>query len=391
MQSHKPHRRVVVASLLAAVLVASLVVAGPLDPPAGPITGTYKTLTEVEPRTPLAQSQVPITISQPGSYYLTGNLFAPQLVAAIITVNAPGVTLDLNGFQIDGATDVGEATNAIKINAVGAGCRVLHGSVIDATGNGVQCDAPDCSFTDVRIAQCALDGLNVGAEVLVERCTFTENGGDGLDGGSTIRSVVRACMAKGNGGTGFEINGAVENCVAGNNGGPGFNGGGTFTRCDSSQNDSDGMSIFGGIVSECSAGANGGCGIRIGNNVTVTGCNSRVNSGPGIIMSWRGVALNNNCAENGGTFPHTQSNIVVEGNNNRVEGNTCTDALRGIEVTGTGNLIIRNTCAANTTNWSIVANNKVGPIVAAPNSVAISGDTGGAGVGSTNAWANITY
>jgi len=60
------------------------------------------------------------------------------------------------------------------------------------------------------------------------------------------------------------------------------------------------------------------------------------------------------------------------------------DSDRGIEVESAGNLIIRNRAAGNSMNFVISANNKVGVIVAAPNSRAISGSTGGADVGSTD-------
>ena len=52
---------------------------------------------------------------------------------------------------------------------------------------------------------------------------------------------------------------------------------------------------------------------------------------------------------------------------------------------------MRNSASGNGTNYVIVAGNKVGPIVAAPSSGAISGDTGGAGVGTTDPWANFSY
>ena len=51
----------------------------------------------------------------------------------------------------------------------------------------------------------------------------------------------------------------------------------------------------------------------------------------------------------------------------------------------------RNSASGNTTNYDIVAFNQVGVIVVPPNSVAISGSTGGAGVGSTDPWANFSF
>src|SRR5262245_16864747 len=71
---------------------------GPLVPP-GPPGPTFKTLQQVEPRTPI--SSLPITLSQPGSYYLTTNL---QGVAGQhgITISGPRVTLDLMGFELRG-------------------------------------------------------------------------------------------------------------------------------------------------------------------------------------------------------------------------------------------------------------------------------------------------
>ena len=65
-----------------AIVVASChsVTAGPLSPPAGAVAPTHKTLTEVEPRTPINSTTTPgdanstFKITQPGSYYLVGNL-----------------------------------------------------------------------------------------------------------------------------------------------------------------------------------------------------------------------------------------------------------------------------------------------------------------------------
>ena len=60
---------------------------------------------------------------------------------------------------------------------------------------------------------------------------------------------------------------------------------------------------------------------------------------------------------------------------------------------GPGNIIIRNTCAGNTTDWTIVANNVVGPILdrRAPASAAISGFTGASSLGTTDPNANFSH
>ena len=62
---------------VAFVLFVSFVVhssaQGPLTPPGAP-TPTMKTLEQIEPRTPISQADMPLTISAPGSYYLTTNL-----------------------------------------------------------------------------------------------------------------------------------------------------------------------------------------------------------------------------------------------------------------------------------------------------------------------------
>src|SRR5215469_3553715 len=68
---------------------------GSLTPPGAPAP-TMKTLTQIEPRTPI--SSAPFLISSAGSYYLTTNVSVSTGNA--ITVGVNGVTLDLSGFTI---------------------------------------------------------------------------------------------------------------------------------------------------------------------------------------------------------------------------------------------------------------------------------------------------
>lgn len=72
--------------------------AGDLNPPVAP-GSTMKTLDEVEPRIPIHQSDIPLTISTSGSYYLAENVTA---VVNGIIIGADHVTIDLGGFTIAG-------------------------------------------------------------------------------------------------------------------------------------------------------------------------------------------------------------------------------------------------------------------------------------------------
>src|SRR5688572_3995985 len=100
-------RNLAVAGALAAAAAALVVSAGPLNPPPGPVGSTYKTLTEVEPRTPVSSVNTPgdpdslFRITQPGSYYLTANL-AGVAGKHGIEIDADDVTLDLCGFELKG-------------------------------------------------------------------------------------------------------------------------------------------------------------------------------------------------------------------------------------------------------------------------------------------------
>lgn len=89
------------------LLQSAVVTAGPLTPPAGPIAGTMKTISEVEPRTAINAVNTPgdanslYKITQPGSYYLTGNITGVAGKHGV-EIAASGVTLDLNGFRLSG-------------------------------------------------------------------------------------------------------------------------------------------------------------------------------------------------------------------------------------------------------------------------------------------------
>src|SRR5207248_2233857 len=83
---------------------------GSLTPPPGVPAPVMKSLDQIEARTPLIPGAPGVsyanglyTITQPGGYYLTGNLtMTNKTGASFITLATNNVTLDLNGFTLFG-------------------------------------------------------------------------------------------------------------------------------------------------------------------------------------------------------------------------------------------------------------------------------------------------
>ena len=94
--------RSVVPVALALVGLSAPSLAGPLDPPVGPITSTAKPLAEIEPRTAINAANTPgdadsiFRIAQPGSYYLPANVTG-QAAKRGIEIAASGVTFRIGG------------------------------------------------------------------------------------------------------------------------------------------------------------------------------------------------------------------------------------------------------------------------------------------------------
>src|SRR5260370_25281380 len=91
-----PARSTVYGLLIPAALMTThgLFAQGNLNPPGAP-GPTFKTLSQIEPRTPI--SSLPFTITNSGSYYVTTNLFGTRNTD-VITISSNHVALDLNGF-----------------------------------------------------------------------------------------------------------------------------------------------------------------------------------------------------------------------------------------------------------------------------------------------------
>jgi hypothetical protein len=215
----RPRSLAGVAALAAGATAALL--AGPLDPPDGPVAPTHKTLTQVEPRTPIDQSRVPVLIAERGSYYLTEDLQPVGFNDPVVSIVADDVTLDLNGFTIIGASEVGQATAGIEIsdndNVV-----IRNGTVKECFGHGVTGSGNLDTVVSIERLQ-ILNNAGTGiyfpsGYARVIDCTAFSNGESGI---FCYAILAHGCVATFNGideGAGIgAITGLIQSCVAVNN------------------------------------------------------------------------------------------------------------------------------------------------------------------------------
>jgi parallel beta-helix repeat protein len=395
---------------------------GSLTPPGAPAP-TMKKLDELEPRTNLQATPAPagvdttssnfqLVINQPGSYYLSGNF--PVTKANGIQINAEGVTLDLNGFQV--ARGSGSGGDGIQVAIDAHRFRLLNGSIKDFA---VGINAIDATFggrgsklRDLDVSGCTSKAILAGPGALLESCHvhdntgshgFSCNTGCSLSNCTATNNTVTYAMATGVGST-------VVNCTASNNTcGVAIlvDAGSTVTNCNALGNIgtdvfSCGISIgTGSTITASTAYANWsynanlsaktGMGFDVGGGSTIQGCTAVNNRGNGIRLIGSSLVRGNNCAFNGSSGDG--AGIHAISSSNRIEGNSVVGNDRGIDVDGSGNVIVSNTAKQNTTNYDIAANNVFGPIVdrTAAASAAVAGNSAPSSMGTTDPWANVSY
>jgi parallel beta-helix repeat protein len=384
---------------------------GSLTPPGAPAP-TMKRLDEIEPRTNLQATPAPagvdtsnanyhFIINQPGSYYLSANIAVTKPHG--IQINAEGVTLDLNGFQI--ARGSGSGGYGIEIPTASFRTTVRNGT-IKGFDHAIFGTAHACAFRDLAVTGCTNYGIRTGDGAVLESCRASQNSGTAgiaAGWGSTLTncavmgntvtfgittgssSALTNCTAYSNT-AGFGINvsagSSLTNCAASFNTGTGPVSGGisasngcTFTGCATYFNDSTATQTF-----------TTGMGIYVNSGCTIQKCTAGFNSGDGIRVASECLVRENDCSSN-------NSGIHSAGNNNRIEGNNVTSNGRGIIVDLAGNLIIRNSASDNTIDYSIAASNRYGPIVdiSAAGAPAVSGKSAADTTGTSHPWANFSY
>lgn len=373
-----------------------------MNPPDGPITSTYKTLTEVEPRTPI--STVPFTITQGGSYYLTRNLTVPAGQVGI-SVNARNVTLDLNGYRLEGASG---SDDLIRVagSGVGYNAKIRNGAL-----RGMGADAIDAGASEgVVVDDISIDsssgpnsrGVVVGRGSILRNIYVRNISGVGIS--TSFSCNLRDCVVEFSNGGGFlvEGNSVVTNCAAagiqgtavtGNgfsfgtgvvaigcnsrsNQGSGFvvTGDSLLTDCSSTNNTNHGLNVTGAntggsTIRNCTFAVNGGVGVRLdsaGN--TLDSCTIRRNSLEGVSAIGPSNRILNNLLDLNGQASGNQAGISLIGILNSAERNRVVSGEIGILTAANSISTVRgNSCANNSAgNYQFNPGTLYGPIVTAP-------------------------
>lgn len=320
---------------------------GPLTPPGAP-TPTMKTLAQIEPRT--AITNVPHTISQPGSYYLTGNFTS---ATHGIVINADHVTVDLLGHTLTGSG--GGATYGIYIagasNAPRRNVTIRDGGV-RGFGTGVHLRYANDSLvegissvsnTDYGIFLNGSNGGECNGNSII-RCSSSYNGTLGIfldsrNNGRCEANAITDCRVYGNSSMGIYL-------ISGS----GSNNGNIIQRSLVYDNVSFGIYL----------NASGG-GTCAGN--TLSDCLVRNNATYGIFLSY----ANGNRIEN-----------------NHVSRNTGASAYGIRTQVSSRNLIVRNTSVEHVNPYSFSAGDVWGPIVNTSGALANTGDE-------SHPWANFAW
>ena len=324
---HRNKKTIAIFTLLLTGVWVWTATAGTLNPPTAP-GSTMKTLDEVQPRIAVNDENTPgdassvYKITEPGSYYLTDNLYANGKHGVLI--EADDVTLDLMGFRIWASYETANppantAFDGIYIHDSGRNIEIRNGTINSThevgTGrfrNGIY--SPFQPFTsyysrylriyNIRVFRCSDYGIITnGYYATVQDCHAAENGDTGIAASAGI----------------------ITNCVA-------------------YQNNGKGISANGCVVTGCkSLGNYGGCGIYLGDRGVATE-NSVSNN------SEVGIEAGDNCVINRNAIATNSGNGITAGAGSKVHDNTVAGSgAIGIEA-GNGCVLVGNTVSSSADN-----------------------------------------
>lgn len=269
----------------------------------------------------------PVTITEPGSYRLIGNLETTDENQTVIDIQTGHVVLDLNGFAIIGPTSCGG--DPLSCTPVG-------------TGRGVATASSNVAVINGTVTGMGDDGIHLTAEVHVTKVHVTSNGGDGAEVGDHGHLSNVIAQANGQNGIVAEISSIVTDSTAVNNGSDGLD---LLTvravGNTASSNGVHGLACGGQcVVRDNHVYFNGDDGIRASDASVVVGNLVSTNTDDGIVSTFKPSTVRNNTVDsNGGIGLNLHSAAgyggnVISGNGTNVSG--------GVEVG-------QNMCESDTT------------------------------------------
>jgi parallel beta-helix repeat protein len=305
-------------------------------------------------RTPI--SSIPFVITEPGSYYMIGNLTNSTANSNGITIDADNVSLDLGGFTLSSPYDrsispLPTRTGGDGIKISGDNDHIFNGHDYGWGGTGIRgFSANNSIFEKLTVTYNAADGLVADTGAVISHVTASFNGVFGIRGDEGTVIAFSTVIGNGNNGIDVEKGSVVTNSIASNNSIDGFDiaEGSIVQMSTAYDNNREGFYVSSSIVRNNTASHNDGNGFRVYSN------------------SW---IINNKAHEN------NLAGIRISSSDCLVEGNSITDNDQGgLVVAHAGNLIINNKAAGNIyypddgngpyhPHFEIATGNSYGPIV----------------------------
>ena len=299
--------------------------------PLGPPSPTMKTLQQVEPRT--AITNLPVTITSGGSYYLTTSLTNTQG----ITIQADNVTIDLNGFALVGASG---STDGISVSSTRYNIAIRNGVVCDWGQTGISAlSAQNSQVSNLRVRDCGLYGLRLGKAGLIADCSVSGNGSDGISAG--LGTTIARVSAFENAGDGVYAGG-----------------GSTLHQVTAYDNGDNGIWVVGGsTIIDCTVQQADGNGIKAGDNSMIEGCTVGASGDDGILVSSGCRVAGNNCTGSGSDG--SGAGIHATGDDNHIEDNHVLNGQTGLKLDGAGNYVADNTVKGTADNYDLAVGNQL--------------------------------
>jgi hypothetical protein len=262
---------------------------GSLTPPGTPAP-TMKSLDQIEARTPITNTASLVTISQPGSYYLTANLTVST--GDGIDINTNDVTLDLNGFTIrstaasatgtgillnNGWTDITIGNGHIRGGGTNNGSGVFSGGGFTYGIKTSGAVPENVQVSRISVSGCRFDGISLSGQnsTVVEACTVRTVGGYGI-----LASTIKSCLALDCGNTAIQGD-QVSDCRGQSSGvGDGVDGTTAQNCCGVG---SDGRGIYATTVLNCYGVSSSSDGI---DSRTAQNCYGISTSGDGLYAAY---------------------------------------------------------------------------------------------------------